>query len=181
MSEPESNSETQDRRGFVKKAAAVLLGGILSLFAPLTGLVVFLDPLWRRGRQGEDFIRITSLDNLSKDGVPRRFSVYSDKVDAWNSFPNTPVGAVFLRRTSEVDVVAFNVVCPHLGCAVDHRGSNFFCPCHNSTFAFDGSINDPDSPSPRDMDSLDVEIRDGDVWVRFQNFRTGESEKFPVA
>jgi hypothetical protein len=31
------------------------------------------------------------------------------------------------------------------------------------------------------MDALDVEVRNGDeVWIRFQNFLPGRSEKTPV-
>ena len=34
-------------------------------------------------------------------------------------------------------MVAFNLKCPHLGCAIDYRkqSNDYFCPCHNSLFA----------------------------------------------
>ena len=44
----------------------------------------------------------------------------------------------------------------------------------------DGTIADPKSPSPRAMDELEAEVRNGEVWVRFQNFRKGSPEKIPV-
>ena len=81
-------------------------------------------------------------------------------------------------------VEAFNVVCPHAGCFVDYRTDikKFFCPCHNSAFALTGAIDDPKSPSPRGLDSLNVEIGEtGDVWVEFQNFHTGTAKKVPMA
>jgi hypothetical protein len=31
------------------------------------------------------------------------------------------------------------------------------------------------------MDSLDVEIRGSEVWVKFQNFEAGRRDKIPVA
>jgi len=104
-------------------------------------------------------------------------------VDAWSRTPNVPVGAVYLQRVGENKVRALNVVCPHAGCFVDYRpaNGNYFCPCHNSSFALDGKILDPKSPSPRGLDELPVEVRNGtEVWVTFQNFRAGVHEKIPV-
>ena len=106
----------------------------------------------------------------------------TDQVDAWTTYRNTPVGAVYLRRTED-GVQALNVVCPHAGCFVNvaEGGGGFSCPCHDSAFALDGEVSDPDSPSPRAMDELEVEIRNEDeVWVRFQNFLPGREEKVPV-
>jgi Rieske Fe-S protein len=91
---------------------------------------------------------------------------------------------VFLQSQGEDVPLAFNVVCPHAGCLVnyDPSGPGYLCPCHNSTFALDGKVNDPKSPSPRGLDLLEVEVREGDeVWVRFQNFRPGLKERVPVA
>jgi menaquinol-cytochrome c reductase iron-sulfur subunit len=90
---------------------------------------------------------------------------------------------VYLQRLKDNKVRALNVVCPHAGCFVDYRAANnnYFCPCHNSSFGLDGSIQDPKSPSPRGLDELPVEIRNGsEVWVTFQNFRAGVHEKIPV-
>ena len=56
--------------------------------------------------------------------------------------------------------------------------NEFLCPCHNAHFDLTGKRKDENSPSPRDLDTLDVEIRNGsDVWVKFQNFRTGIPNK----
>lgn len=170
------------RRKFLQSAAAAVLGGA-ALFVPAgVGLAVFLDPL-RARRDATGWSQVTRLAALPADGLPRRFTVVADRVNAWNKTPAVPVGAVYLRRTGETAVQAFNVVCPHAGCLVDYaptRGG-FLCPCHNSTFAVDGRVNDPASPSPRGLDELEVEIRnDGEVWVRFQNFRTGVRDKIPA-
>jgi menaquinol-cytochrome c reductase iron-sulfur subunit len=170
------------RRSFFKEASALAIGGIVGLTPVAAGLAVLMDPLRREGEAGK-LIRITTLDALPNDGLPRKYPVLASRVDAWNRFPDSPVGAIYLRRTGEKTVEALNVVCPHAGCFVDLKGggSSFFCPCHNSTFGLDGKIADPKSPSPRGMDSLDVEIRnEKEIWVRFQNFRTGEGEKIPV-
>ena len=50
----------------------------------------------------------------------------------------------------------------------------FLCPCHDSKFKLDGALDDTKSPSPRGMDTSDVEMRGGEeVWVRFQSFQAG--------
>lgn len=173
------------RRGFLKAAAAVLLGAGALLAAPVAGLRVWLAPL--RGRSTEAtgrWVRVASLSVLPENGDPQRFPVVTDQVNAWTRTPAVPVGAVFLRRMEDARIQAFNVVCPHAGCLVDHPPGteHFFCPCHNSTFALDGQINDPRSPSPRGLDPLEAEVREaGEVWVRFQDFRIGVKERVPVS
>lgn len=170
------------RRNFIKKACSVVVGAVAGLVPAVSGLIVFLDPL-RRKSEDSDAVLVASFNSLPKDGVPRKFSVVAGHTDAWNRMPRVPVGAVYLRRLGDGQVLAFNVICPHAGCFVDYEPSkkSYHCPCHNSSFALDGKIADPKSPSPRGLDELQVEIRNGDeIWVKFQNFRAGVSEKIPA-
>ena len=169
------------RRGFLAGIGAVAAAG-LALLAPLwSGVRVALDPLARSGGEAE-LIPVAKLAAIPDDGIPHKFRVVTDRVDAWNTHRQLPVGAVYLRRSGD-SVEALNVVCPHAGCFVNVAAdrSRFVCPCHKSSFDLSGAVNDPASPSPRDMDTLDVEIRGDDVWVRFQNFLPGRAEKEPVA
>ena len=178
-----SDPKNPDRRDFLKKACAGGLGAAIVLVPIGAGLTVLFDPLGRRA-QAFGTILVTRLDALPNDGIPRKFSILASQVDAWNRANNVPIGAVYLRRTGESTVEALNVVCPHAGCFVDYRNTenDFYCPCHNSSFHLGGAIADAKSPSPRGMDSLEVEIREGnEVWVKFQNFQTGHAEKIPVA
>jgi len=171
------------RRAFLKQAAAIAIGVILGLIPLGAGISVLLDPLRRRSTAA-GFVRITTLDALPADGVPRKFPVLANRVDAWNKFVAVPIGAVYLRRTPDGQVRALNVVCPHAGCFVDFQPTRslFVCPCHNSSFHLNGQIADRSSPAPRAMDSLEVEIRKGsEVWVRFLNFEAGRPEKIPAA
>jgi Rieske Fe-S protein len=170
-----------DRRNFLTKAAAIVVGGVITVVPALAGLFVLFDPL-RRGATGSRTVRVTSLNTLKENGPPQAFEITATQVDAWNRTPNVAVGSVYLQRLPGDKVRALNKVCPHAGCPVSYRPGqkHFFCPCHNSSFADDGRILDPKSPSPRAMDELDVEIRDGDVWVKFQNFKKGVHEKISV-
>jgi Rieske Fe-S protein len=182
----EANPGSDPRRGFLKKIAAVVIGGVVGLFPVLTGLIVFLDPLRRKGA-ASDFVRITGLEAVPDDGVPRLFQVLRDRTDPWNRFPNEPVGAVYLRNVSGT-VSAFNAECPHAGCLVAFltEQKQFKCPCHDSSCQADGERIDPlHCPSPRGLDPLSVEDRaDGGaqaVWVKFEQYLAGASTRISRA
>ena len=183
MEDARSAKPTAGRRDFFKRILAGIIGTILGLVPVGAGLTVLLDPL-RRKSVISDAIRVTTLEALVADGMPRKFPVLATRVDAWNKFSRVPIGAVYLRRTSDNQLQAFNVVCPHAGCFVDFLPDQgkYLCPCHNSTFTVAGKIDDPASPAPRGLDSLEVELRNGkEVWVKFRNFQAGHAEKIPAA
>jgi len=179
----------QQRRGFLTVCLALLAGALVALFPLAVGLFAFLDPLRskRSSAQGagdtglEGYYKVARLDTLPGDGTPQYVKVLADRNDAWTYFHDEPIGAVYLRRVGE-EVIAFNVACPHAGCAVDfdRRADTFQCPCHNSSFSLEGQRS-ANSPSPRNLDTLQVKIEAGVVWVHFENFRTGMAEKVPIA
>jgi menaquinol-cytochrome c reductase iron-sulfur subunit len=172
-----------EKRNFLKKALAVVIAAVTGLVPAAAGLMVLLDPLRRKSVQ-RDKILVASLGALPPDGLPQKFRIFAPMQDAWNKYPDAPIGAIYLRRTGEKTVEALNVVCPHAGCFVDfrHAQKDFLCPCHNSTFGLDGRVQDKRSPSPRAMDALEVEIRNGsEIWVRFENFQTGTAGKKAVS
>lgn len=175
----------ENRRGFIAQAIALVVGTVTIVVPAVVGIVAFLNPLRQRSQAGMA-VRLTTLDVLPEDGTPRKFPIIADRVDAWNRFPNEPIGAVYLRRSGAKAVEAIQVTCPHAGCKVKFEatadGGKFFCPCHGASFDLSGKRLDATSPSPRDLDTLDVEIRDaGDVWVKFQDFQTGTSAKVAKA
>lgn len=177
----------EPRRGFMKKAAAIVAGAITGLVPLVTGALVFLDPLRGRKRKGaeasedEGFLKVATLDGLLVGGAPRRYVVVDDRTDAWNLFPQESIGAVYLTRPSLNEVRAFNVKCPHAGCFVDYLPERkaYQCPCHDSSFkAEDGTIANASSPAARGLDELEVKIKnDQEVWVKYQDFRSGLAEK----
>ena len=182
MSAKEEISEDQDRRGFFAKVS-VTLGALLALFPLGAGIGILFDPLRRKSGRG-DWIAIAPLSALPEDGSPVRFPVIlKESIDAWTKKKNVPIGAVYLKRVNGGGVIAFNVTCPHLGCAIDFRSAerDYFCPCHNSSFGLDGSISNPDSPSPRPMDSLQTKVEKGEIKVKYLDFRAGVKDKIPLA
>jgi len=193
----ESDCSGKPRRNFVVEALAAGIGALIGIVPVAIGGLFFLDPLVRKSDQKDEpivegkgpggvvkgplgFIRLTlGIDALPEDGTPVRYTVHDDIVNVWNKFPNQPIGSVWLRRIQD-QVLAFNTVCPHLGCAVDHRPSegDFYCPCHASAFDMDGQpLN---VIPPRAMDTLEAEVREGRIWLKYQEFRGATSEKVPV-
>ncbi|MBC8114152.1 MAG: Rieske 2Fe-2S domain-containing protein [Candidatus Saccharimonas sp.] len=172
------------RRGFLTQATAIIVGGLAGLIPLASGVVFFLDPILRRGKSGGvsvGFLRAASVSDLPTNGTPERFVLRADIHDAWTLYRNRVLGSVYLRLMPNGQIIAFNDTCTHLGCKVDYQAANkrFFCPCHQSTFDVDG-IKQNKTP-PRDMDSLEVVIRAGEVYVKYQNFKTGNPQKKPIS
>lgn len=184
MSDPVPSNPPPDppveRREFLKGAACAVLGGCAILGPIAAGVTVLVHPLRLKGPPVET--KLTTLDALPVGSPPKLFQIITSRRDAWTEFPEQAIGAVFVLRKSETEVVAFNASCPHLGCAVEFRDeqSSFYCPCHDSSFAKSGEVVGK-SPSRRGLDTLEVEIRGREVWVKFLNFETGIPEKKPVA
>lgn len=200
VSASESNSDTPPtgRRTAMVDLVTGVLGFLLVAVPSAIGGLFFLDPLIRSKKSGsgsagdpglEGFIKLSvNPTSIPDDGTPVAVSVRTDQDDAWNRFKDVPVGSIWLRKNQEGQIVAFNSICPHLGCSVDYRrGENdFYCPCHTSAFSLSGEKTN-DVP-PRGMDTLEISVvsdgkpaADGDeLWVKFQNFRRATSEKIPI-
>jgi quinol---cytochrome c reductase iron-sulfur subunit, bacillus type len=182
---PAFSNSPAPRRSFMAQFLAGAVGVLVGVVPAVVGLATFLNPLRKsvqekqrpEGSDAEGFYDVTALAALN--ATPQSFKIIADRRDAWNVFPQEAIGAVFLALDGKNDIRAFNVSCPHAGCAVDYRGGKqaFHCPCHNSSFALDGTRS-PESPSARDLDSLETKVSpDGRVWVKYQNFKAGEKEK----
>ena len=147
------------------------------------GVATLLAPLGA-DKGGGLKVRLASIDDMPSDGTPKLYQVVAERKDAWTKYPNKPIGSVFLRKTDEGKVVAFSSSCPHAGCSVDinSAGSAFFCPCHASSFSFDGSTQGK-SVSPRGLDELKVDpelLANGEVWGTFVKFKAGVADKIEV-
>ncbi len=173
------------RRTFLKAIAAGL-NSLVGLAIIVPGISFLLDPLRRTSRE-RGFLRVGSLTSLIS-GRPQRFTVLSDRWDAYTRHPPGPIGSVWLLpKDGEDRVRCLQVICPHLGCAIDYAADRnaFQCPCHTSEFDVAGRRRF--GPSPRDMDELECRITEPDesgarwVEVRYQEFQIGVSQKRPTA
>ena len=180
---PEDNAENLERRQFLSKAVSFVFGGAVVTVPVGVGVATLLSPLGKKD-SGKLKVMLASIDDLPADGTPKLYQVVAERKDAWTKYANKPIGSVFLRKTVDGDVVAFNSSCPHAGCSVDLNpdGKMFSCPCHASNFDMKGGIIGK-SVSPRGLDELEIDqqlISKGEVWVTFVNFKAGVAEKVEV-
>ena len=77
MTEPNHAPVQDDRRNFVQKAAALVVGGLITIVAPVAGLLTFLDPL-RRKSDDRGMIRVASFTSLPENGAPRKLPVLAE-------------------------------------------------------------------------------------------------------
>ncbi len=198
-----TSSASPTRRNLLVQLMTATISFVLVAVPATLGGLFFLDPILRKPKGGKGgtsseeisrkddagFIRLDiTSDAVPGDGTPVSVTVVDDIIDAWNRFRNVPIGSIWLRRIGDGPIVAFNSVCPHLGCSVNYRRAegDFFCPCHTSAFALDGKKTN--EIPPRDMDALEVAMRTNgqddpsgvEIWVRYQNFRRATSEKIAI-
>ena len=171
------------RRPFLVRFLAGFIGVLVGIVPVVAGGFAFLSPIFGRKQAAGRKILVTSLAGVPPDGQSRRFPIIADRDDAWNHYPPAPIGSVYLRRLPDQEKPeCFSATCPHLGCMVDFKESaqEFKCPCHNSFFTIDGDrINPSHCPSPRNLDTLEVQLEGDEVYVMFEKFRGGVEEKIP--
>jgi menaquinol-cytochrome c reductase iron-sulfur subunit len=198
-----TSSAPSSRRNVLVQFVAAAISVVIVAVPGILGSLFFLDPILRkrRGAQGgaaageiarkdeAGFIRLEiTRDAIPADGTPVAVTVLDDIIDAWNRFRNVPIGSIWLRKLGDGPILAFNSVCPHLGCSVNYRRAegDFFCPCHTSAFDLDGKKTN--EVPPRDMDTLEVAMRTNgqddsngaEIWVRYQNFQRATTEKIAI-
>ena len=190
---PPSDQITElPRRGLLTSAAAAVVGALVGVVPMIASAIFFLDPLSRQKKavgatgdaiDAEGFIKVASRSALPISNTPGRkndaslFKVVADLQDYWNKFPDSEIGAVYLREQANGEIQCFNARCPHLGCTVnyDNTKQEYFCPCHLSAFSLDGERTN--QIPPRNMDTLETKDKNGDIWVEFIKFRAGIEKK----
>jgi len=163
-----------DRRGFLKAATTVVGGGLglviagpaLRMCVAPTGAQTVTTPT--------DPIDIGAAAAIAVGAPWKKVSVIAPVVkDAWTTAHDIVLGAAWLRRPAEGQLIALSAVCPHLGCAVgfDEAAKTFLCPCHNSKWSEAGALVENTGPAKRDLDPLPIEVKDGRLrltWVRYK-------------
>jgi len=69
---------------------------------------------------------------------------------------NAPKSVMIFRHPDTNELVAINPMCTHQGCTVqlNQEAKELACPCHGSTFAFDGKVINP--PATKSLDIFEV-------------------------
>jgi menaquinol-cytochrome c reductase iron-sulfur subunit len=168
-------TESASRRGLLKAGVGVLGCGLAAIpVVPALGYVLY--PLGGARAAGA-FLPVGERGQFS--ATPVRVDLHADRVDAWSRERDVKLGSCWVVE-QDGKLQAFSTACPHLGCAVDYEPGEgkFKCPCHRSAFTAKGEVEA--GPSPRPLDTLEIEEKDGLVAIRFERFRQGVPNKEPV-
>lgn len=171
MSTPPESGAAPTRRGFLGLATWLVSGSIAAI-ASVPVLGALLSPLLGgRALAKRSLVPVIKLHDLPI-GKPQRVEIVSTLVDAWSRQDGVVMGAAWVIRQSSGDVIAYSTICPHLGCGINFDPkTQFQCPCHTSAFNIEGRV--VSGPSPRGMDRLEAEVKDGWVMIRPARFKQG--------
>ncbi len=161
------NGTQKTRRSYIGWLTALCTAGVGAVLAvPLIRFSLYplraktTEVKWSKVGPVSDFLSATT---------PVQRSVTVEQVDGWRKAISEKV--VYVTKNPQGQLEVLSAVCPHLGCSVPWRGSKqeFMCPCHGAVFSPDGAR--VSGPAPRGMDSLESEIQNGHLMVRYQYFR----------
>ena len=142
------------RRKFLNRVS-LALSGLAAAIVSVPILAYLLSPLlqrvpddWRDVGRVENFRTGETVEVAYDDPTPLPWAGQTARTAVW------------LRRTSETDFVAFGVNCTHLGCPVNWRpdAELFLCPCHGGVYYADGTV--AGGPPPRELAHVLVRVTD---------------------
>ena len=98
-------------------------------------------------RKQEDWLAASDLHDLP-DNEPTAVTLSVMRVDGYREALERRT--IFLVKTGDSDVTAFDATCTHLGCLVawDPQGQVFKCPCHGGVYDRTGAVKDGPPPVP---------------------------------
>jgi nitrite reductase/ring-hydroxylating ferredoxin subunit len=121
--------------------------GILSVIGAIVGVLGGGAVLWSTVRRQEDWLAASDLHELP-DNEPTAVTLSVMRLDGYRDVLERRT--IFLVKTGESDVAAFDSRCTHLGCLVawDPQAHVFRCPCHGGVFDRTGAVIDGPPPDP---------------------------------
>ncbi|OGP62554.1 MAG: hypothetical protein A2169_07680 [Deltaproteobacteria bacterium RBG_13_47_9] len=171
-----TGNPTTTRRKFLK-VFTISIGSIVSiaLGIPFIGALVGRSSSLKEKASMD---KVTSVSHLSV-GRPARVNFLSQEEDAY--IYKTVVHSVWAVEHSSDDVTVFSPICPHAGCYYnwDSEADQFQCPCHGSVFSITGKV--LGGPAPRPLDILPHDIKNGELYVRWERFKSGVPEKIRIS
>ena len=168
---------TVGRRGFLQMSSAIaaaVTAGVVGI--PVVRAVAspaLAKPI------ADNWVKVADDIAVLDIGVPIRVDFVQTQDDAW--ITNRALNGVWLYTEDGEKFKAYNGHCTHLGCGymLAKDGKSFICPCHRGQFDIKtGAV--LGGPPPRPLDELETEVRDGAVFVKYQDFRLGVAERVAV-
>jgi menaquinol-cytochrome c reductase iron-sulfur subunit len=171
---PETVSADKSRRRFLELFIGIFTSLIgIALAIPFLGAVIG----GSSRVQKRLFSKVGPVDSLPV-GKPVDIAYEEMGSDAY--VQRMAVRHLWVIKHSDSDVVVYSPICPHLGCRYDwDAGDSLFkCPCHASVFTVDGRV--VSGPAPRPLDTLPAEVRQGVLYVEWEQFEVGIPQKRTV-
>jgi menaquinol-cytochrome c reductase iron-sulfur subunit len=174
-STPESETpEEVGRRKFLVCACAILAAPLAVVIGyPMATTLV--GTIYRKSKL--QFSK-TSGFSSAPQGQPIKLNFTYVETDAYLRTQTSE--DVWVIKDAASKVTVFSPVCPHMGCRYNWNPEmkKFICPCHGSVFSSTGKV--LAGPSPRPLDTLPHKIEDGVLYVEWEQFKTGASDKVRV-
>jgi menaquinol-cytochrome c reductase iron-sulfur subunit len=175
MSEQSKPQEKEDasRRGFLK----IAIGTLGALYALILGIPFLRTIISSEPLKKLSFTEVGDFHSLPI-GQPTDLNFEVLSTDAYLSQKVTR--AVWVVKHSDIEASVFSPICTHLGCHYkwNPQTRHFECPCHGSVFTISGQV--IGGPAPRPLDTLPYKIQDGKLYVEWERFKVGISEKVRV-
>lgn len=123
------------RRRFISS----ITSGILAAIGGILGIIGGGAVLSSTVRRQEDWLTASALLDLP-DNEPTAVTLSTTRLDGYRDTIQRKT--IFLVKTGESEVAAFDATCTHLGCLVtwDSKAQAFKCPCHGGVFDRSGAV-----------------------------------------
>jgi nitrate reductase gamma subunit len=162
------------RRGFLKLATGILSSLVcIAIGVPVIGTLI--GPAFRSRKPG--WTKAGELNTLPI-GEPTKLTFAVKTTSAY--IAETVLHDLWVVKQSPTEFTVFSPICPHLGCEYNWNAqtNHFECPCHGSVYAIDGKV--LGGPAPRPLDTLPAKVEGGELYVEWETFKVGISQKVPV-
>lgn len=171
---PEQTPPSSARRRFLRWMSGI--GATIS--AGLVGYPALRAFLWpiRQSPPTDHWVKVVDDVALLDIGTPVRIDFVEFASDAW--VETRVLNSVWVYTEDGEHFKAYNGHCTHLGCGYmfDTAKKHFSCPCHRGAFDVKtGAV--LGGPPPRPLDELELQVKDGEIHVKYQDFRLGIAER----
>lgn len=155
----ETSTADAPRRRFL----SAMTTGILSVIGGILGVIGGGAVLSSTVRRQEDWLAASALHDLP-DNEPTAVTLSVMRLDGFRQALQRRT--IFLVKTGESEVAAFDATCTHLGCHVtwDPQGQVFRCPCHGGVFDRTGAVQD--GPPPKGLARIATRVDGNRVMVQ---------------
>ncbi len=148
------------RRKFMGIGTAAI-GALISAGMSIPAIAYIIGPALQK-TEGEEWIYLGSTSKVEL-GVPTLFKTTIERKAGW--IIDERELSVYVLTKDGREYIALSNICTHLGCRVrwidnEHQ---FFCPCHNATFADDGRV--VSGPPPRPLDRYEIKVEGDQLYV----------------